>query len=71
MNLNRQAQLYAVSNIVMQKLEPERILTLTEVIHCLGLDKSSSADVEYAIEIIDATAEFIQSKWGIIQDDGY
>lgn len=68
-NYRRQAELYLVSNIVLQKLRPELLVKPEEIVCALGLDKTDPADVEYAIELIDAIRAFILEKWDLKDDD--
>ena len=67
-NCRRQAELYAVSNIVIQKMRPELLVQPEEIVCALGLDKSDPADVEYCIELIDAVKAFILEKWDLKDD---
>ncbi len=64
----RQAELYRVSNIVLQKMRPELLIKPEEVADLLSLDKTSPADVEYCIELIDAIRAFILEKWDLKDD---
>ena len=67
-DIYRQAKLFALSNIVLQRVRPELLIKPDEVCGILGLDKTNPADVEYAIEIIDALGPFILEKWDLKDD---
>lgn len=64
----RQAELFRVSNVVLQKLRPELLVQPEEICLALGLDKTLPGDVEYCIELIDAVHAFILDKWDLKND---